>query len=255
LSRADGRRHGAYGRLPERPEDFAVPFIHELATSPFPPLLSSVAVPAVADWGMDGNDRYGDCVIACLAHAMAAWDVEVTEADGIPNEADCIAEYDALTGCKEPGDAHDTGLQIGPVLQKWVKPGLFGPSLPSTVTAVAKVSLTTPGMLRQAIACYGGVIAGFNMPSTAAGQFDNDEPWTYVAGSPIVDGHCVLLVGYDGIWIDAVTWGTTTRIGPRFLEHYMDVAWVAIPTQFVQAGRGPELNLAALQADLPDLNP
>jgi hypothetical protein len=252
MTRADGRTHGLYGRLPEPIESSAVPFIHEAATTPWPPLPPTIPVPAVADWGMLGNDIWSDCVDACIGHALAAYDVEVAEPDGIPNEADVLAEYKTDTGATTPPGP---GQIIGPVLQKWVTPGLFGPSLPSQVVAVARVSLTTPGMLRQAIACYGGVIAGFNMPSTASEQFDNGEPWTYVAGSPIVDGHCVLLCGFDGIWIKAITWGTVQDIGPRFIEHYCDAAWVAIPAAFVQAGRGPELNLAALQADIGNLNP
>ena len=43
---------------------------------PKPP--ASVAVPSVHDWGMLGNDRYGDCGIAGLQHGFEA-DAVITD--------------------------------------------------------------------------------------------------------------------------------------------------------------------------------
>lgn len=249
MTRADGKVAGLLGRLPDSAKYAALPEWHTYATSPFPPLLASVGVPAVADWDMDGNDTYGNCVVACMAHAINAWDVEVTEANPIPSAAECVAQYEALTG---NGPPPGPGLEIGPVLTEWVKTGMFNDT--SQITAAAKVSLTIPGMIRQGIACYGGVIIGVNLPESAEEQFNADENWSYVPGSPIVGGHCILLCGYDGIWIQAVTWGAVVNVGPNFLKNYMDAAWVAIPSQFVTAGRGPELDLTQLQADIADLN-
>ena len=50
---------------------------------PAPP--ASVDVPN-ATYPMDGNDTYGDCTIAGVAHLLAAWDVEVSESDPVPDQ-------------------------------------------------------------------------------------------------------------------------------------------------------------------------
>lgn len=259
MTRADGKVAGKYGRLPETADSAAVPYLHELATSPFPPLPAKVEVPDVADWGTLGNDVWGDCVIAGMAHAINAWNVDVDLLAPVPNAADVIAQYCALTGAKAPGDANDTGLIIGTVLKDWATTGLFGATdvpaqAPSQISAYARVSLGDGGDIRQGIACYGAVIAGFNMPQSAEDQFNAGENFTYVPGSPIVGGHEMVLIAFDGLWVQAVTWGTVVNLGPQFTAHYMDTAFVAIPPAFITAGRGPTLNLAQLQADIGDLD-
>jgi hypothetical protein len=53
------------------------------------------------DWGMLGNDQYGDCTIAGAAHAIMAWNAEVKKADPVPSSDQVVAQYDQITGGKD----------------------------------------------------------------------------------------------------------------------------------------------------------
>jgi hypothetical protein len=201
---------------------------------------SEVAVPN-AQYPIDGNDRYGDCTMAGVAHLISAWDAEVTEDDLVPNAPDVIAEYFQLTG------GQDSGLNEADVLRTWQKSGLFG----HQIAAYAPVDPSNITELHQAVAFYGACYLGINCPESAQEQFAEDQPWTYVPGSPIEGGHCIVALGYTSSALLCATWGGIAEVTYPFLSHFMDESWAIISNQFVEAGKGPLLDLAALQADLP----
>lgn len=221
-------------------------------TTPLPGAPASVAVPGVAAWGLDGNSQYGDCTIAGTAHAIAAWDALVGGSDPVPTDAQVVAQYCALTGCVTAGDAHDTGLVISDLLHTWQTSGLF-PSV-NHLAGYAPVNIASLSEMQQAVAAYGALNCGVNLPQSAENQFNpaGGGTWTYEGDAPI-GGHCVIVVGY-GSDLVAVTWGATVSITWEWWEHYGAEAWVMLPQAFVEAGKGPEVNLAQLQADLGSLD-
>lgn len=227
------------GRLPAtRP--FGLSDLSVYATSKLLAPPSEVAVPN-AQYPIDGNDRYGDCTMAGVAHLISAWDAEVTEDDLVPNAPDVIAEYFQLTG------GQDSGLNEADVLRTWQKSGLFG----HQIAAYAPVDPSNITELHQAVAFYGACYLGINCPESAQEQFAEDQPWTYVPGSPIEGGHCIVALGYTSSALLCATWGGIAEVTYPFLSHFMDESWAIISNQFVEAGKGPLLDLAALQADLP----
>lgn len=241
------------GRLPAQIPDRLREFSSYLAT-PLPPAPASVKVPAVNNWGMLLNDEFGDCVCAGGVHAIAAWDLLVGETDAIPTADQCIAQYDALTGCVTAGDANDTGLVISQFLKDWATVGMFNSNRLAGYAPVAVASLAE---IQQGIAAYGVVIIGINLPQSAETQFESAPAgttpvWTYVGDAPI-GGHCIILVGY-GTNLFAITWGAVVAVTWEWMTHYLEEAWVCIPQAFVEAGKGPEVNLAELQADIGSLD-
>jgi hypothetical protein len=233
---------------PVRPHVFSDLAAYAVGKLPTPP--KEVAVPVVAQWGMDANDQYGCCAVAGGAHAINAWDVEVSENDAIPDADAVVAQYKALTGCVTAGDAHDTGLVLSDVLKLWQTVGLFSGN---KIAAYAPVNHKVILDIHQAIAAYGAAYVGVALPESAEQQFAAGEPWTLEGDQPI-GGHCILLVGYDPQWLYAVTWGAVVKISWAWWAYYATEAWAVIPQEFVEAGKGPRLDLDSLKADINTLN-
>jgi hypothetical protein len=204
---------------------------------PAPP--ASVPVPT-ASYPMDGNDQYGDCTVAGVAHLIAAWDVEVKQPDPVPDEQQVVATYEQLTG------GSDTGLNENSVLSQWRLDGLFG----NTIDAYAPVGSNDIVALQQAIAFYGAAYLGIACPESAQEQFQSNQPWTYVPGSPIEGGHCIVALGYTQTALLCATWGGIAEVTYPFLAHFLDEAWAIISEEFVQAKGSPTIDIQTLVADL-----
>lgn len=226
------------GRLPAtRPFGLSDLSVYATTKLPMPP--AEVAVPA-AGYPIDGNDQYGDCTMAGVAHLIAAWDAEVSEPDPIPDAQEVVQTYFELSG------GQDTGLNEANVLQEWREQGLFG----RQIAAYAPVDPRNIVELHQAIAFYGGCYLGIQCPQSAQQQFQANEPWTFVPGSPIEGGHCIVALGFSQNGLLCATWGGIALVSYPFLAAYLDESWAILPSQFVEAGKGPALDLASLQADL-----
>lgn len=223
---------------PVRPYGLAELAVYAKGKIPAPP--ASVAAPAVPSWGMFLNDTYGDCTVAGVAHAIEAWNVEVNERDPIPTDEETKAAYFALTG------GADSGCVEADVLKTWHNEGLFG----HKIAGYAPVGVHDLTGFHQAVAFYGGAYLGVALPASAQEQFAYQEEWDVVPGSPIEGGHCILAVGYDQHSVQCVTWGSVVNVSYPWLAHYLTETWAIIGNQFTEAGKGPLLDLATLQADL-----
>ena len=189
---------------------------------------------------IDGNDTYGDCVAAGMAHCVAVWDSEVKENLHVPDQKEVVDTYFTLTG------GIDSGLNESSVLTTWTKNELMG----HTIAAFAPVSCTSVAEIHQSVAFYGACMFGIQCPDSAQQQFAANEPWTVVPGAQVEGGHCIVAVGYDQRYVYCATWGGIAPVSYPFLSKYLDEAWAVIPDAFVKAGKGPALDLATLQADI-----
>ena len=228
------------GRLPAtRPAALSDLAVYAQGKLPVPP--RTVEVPK-AHYPIDDNDRIGCCTISGVAHLLEAWDVEVDEHDAIPSEPVIEAEYFKLTG------GEDAGLNEADVLKTWQVDGLFG----EKIAAYAPVNPRHLLELHQAVAFYGGCYLGIECPQSAQEQFGAGEPWTYVEGSPIEGGHCVVALGYGpNGGLHCATWGGIAVLEASFLAHFLDESWVILPHQMIEARKDAlGIDLATLQADL-----
>jgi hypothetical protein len=189
---------------------------------------------------IDGNAVYGDCVMAAVAHLIAAWNSETKEHEFTPNQTQVVEEYFVLTG------GADTGLNESTTLKRWYQEGIFG----HKIAGYAPVSTSDITAIHQMIYFYGGGMFGIQCPRSAQEQFQKGEPWSVVPGSPIEGGHAIAPLGYSPEYIYCATWGGVAAVTYPFLAKYLDEAWAILSNQFVEAGRGPSLDLTTLQADL-----
>lgn len=229
------------GRLPAvRPVALADLAVYASAL-PAPP--AAVDVPK-APYPIDGNDRYGDCTIAGVAHLIAAWNAEVKDNDHVPNGNQVVAQYFKLSG------GTDTGLNEHDVLRTWQRSGLFG----HRIAAYAPVQPTDIAGLHRAVAFYGGAYLGIECPESCQEQFQAGKPWTYEPDAPIEGGHCIVALGYDAHYVYCATWGGVAPVTYAFLAHYLEETWAVIPAQFVDKGHDAlGVNLAALQGAISKL--
>lgn len=226
-----------FGRLPV----VKTSNVHDLAVyvaGGLRPPAAAVPVPD-CDFPIDGNDQYGDCTIAGVAHLVAAWNAELRLAEPIPSADLVVSTYFQLTG------GQDSGLAEINVLDTWRQQGLFG----REILGFAKIAVQ-PTALKQGVDLFGGVYLGIQCPASAQQQFQAGEPWTYVRGSRIVGGHCVVAVGYDADWLYCATWGAVAKVAWSWLARYLQEAYVAIAPQYAAANTNLNLSLPQLEADM-----
>lgn len=204
------------------------------------------------DWGMDGNDQVGDCVIADDAHFIMLRTAN-TGKIAIPTTAECLEQYKVVTGWNGViGDPSDQGTSETDDCAWLVKTGFLGHQANAT-------GMIDPGNLdhlRWTIQLFGAVKFGVNLPQSAMDQFNAGQPWTVVkndGGS--IGGHDILGVTYSANGFNVVTWGKLQPVDPAWILKYADEAHALLFTDWINAqGTAPNgFNLANLLADLPEV--
>lgn len=197
---------------------------------------------------MDGNDKYGDCTLAGVAHFLAAWNKLFGHALKVPGAKTIIQTYFKLTS------GQDTGLVEADVLRTWQTKGLFGTKIAAYAPIhVKKAGKLNKADLKRAIAFYGGAYLGILCPDSAQREFGEGKPWTD-CGEEAVDGHCIVGLGYTKDGLLCGTWGQVVLVTWGFLDRYLEEGWCILSKQLVDAGKDTlGINVAALQADLPSV--
>ena len=239
------RKVGLLGRLPaERPEGLHMLSFYQNNPLPAPP--TSVAVPAVANWQMLGNDRYGDCTFAGIAHAEMATNATLGLNEAPPTEEQVIGAYLAYTG------GVDQGAVEANLLKYWQSNQLFS----GKVAAYAPTDPADFLELKSVINSYGLVYIGIEVPSPCEEQFATGKPWALThtpADENILGGHCIILTGYDENYFYGITWGKVQAIEPSWLQSYMSESWAIITPEIVTKGQYGDLRLSELLADIEKL--
>jgi hypothetical protein len=196
------------------------------------------------DWGMDGNDTYGDCGVAGGNHGFMACAAITGSGETFPGAAQIIAYYLAYTG------GQDDGVVLADYLGYVRKTGFFG----HTVSLYAPVSVSDVPTLSFAVYAYGFAYTGISVTQAMmdAVQGPSWQPWTAeMAQGASIGGHCIPLVGYDDQYLYAVTWGQVQKISYPAWHIMAQEAWAVITGEFSGGVRG--ISPAALAADLPAL--
>lgn len=223
-----------------------------------------VAVPRVfgfiyptISWGVLGNLDCGNCVVAGAAHETMLWAQAANKAYVGFNDEVIIKEYQEASGWNGIiDDPSDAGLDMQEFASHRRKRGI--PDFMGTRHKVkAYAAIAGINELIQATYIFGAVGVGLMIPASAVDQFDKQEPWTIVPGSPIVGGHYVPCVGRNSRGnLLFVTWGRLHAATPEFVARYMDEAIAYIGEDYLTGtGLSPRLvNQEKLEADLSALS-
>jgi hypothetical protein len=208
------------------------------------------------DWGMLGNDEYGDCVWAGAAHETMLWNAINQRSVRFDDRA-VLSDYAAVTGFDPATGAGDNGTDMHDAMNYRRSTGVRDTGGHRHKIG-AFVSLE-PGdwhQLLEALRAFDLVAIGFEVPASAMHQFEYGQPWRYVGDTNIEGGHYVPVVGRPHVaTINVVTWGRTQEMTRAFYQHYNDEAYGIVSTEALStAGKTAEgLDLDALNAALARL--
>ena len=118
---------------------------------------------------IDENDRYGDCTIAALAHAITTFRGLIGKKKIMSKES-VVKLYFHLTG------GIDSGLAELDVLNYWRKNKVSG----DEILAFASIDVKNHTHIQQAIQLFGGVYLGFQVQENCVQDFESKKPWTQV---------------------------------------------------------------------------
>lgn len=210
---------------------------------------------AFRDWGMLGNDRYGDCVFAGGGHETML----TTKLGGHPakfTDAGVLSDYSAVTGFDPADPSTDQGAYPRDAAKYRKATGLVdADGRRHKIAAYVSINPNDFDELVQAVYVFTAVGIGFEFPDSAMDQFNHGLPWDVVEGAKIEGGHYVPVVGRNArSTLGVVSWGRRVGMTRAFYEKYADEAWAYIFPDELRAGHTSRgFSLAQLEAWLQAL--
>lgn len=186
---------------------------------------------AYSDWGMLGNDQYGDCVFAGSDHEVMLFN-HIAKHGNVPFTRDnALADYAAVTGFDPATGNNDNGTNVRDALSYRRSTGLIDANgKRHKIDAFASINAKDFDLMRKCVYVFGVVGIGFEVPNSIWNQFDAGEIWDVVNPDGGIDGgHYVPMVGSTSPdHATFVTWGKRTMMTRAFYEKYNDEAWVPL---------------------------
>lgn len=162
-------------------------------------------------WGMFGNDRYGDCVLAGAAHEHMLWNAEsgVSNPLSLFSTDSVLKSYSEVTGFSPADPNSDQGTDMEAAAKYRRTTGI-----PDAMGGRHKIGVyvdLTPGSLQElwyAIWLFDGVGIGVEFPSQWMDAFNAGANglWDSVKRPRIEGGHYITAVGRMGGRASIVTW-------------------------------------------------
>lgn len=204
----------------------------------------------VPDWLMLANDSVGDCTCAAAGHLEMLWTSQ-TQTEFVPTDAAVLAAYSALTGYNPANPDTDTGADELTVLNYWRNTGIAG----RKIFAFASVNLSNLAEVHAAIAFFGGLYLGAQIPQSAMDATQAGQAWTDTTDTNIVGGHAFPGVAYDPDGLACITWGQLQKMTWAWLAQYADEAYCVLSPDWIALnGLSPSgFNLTQLNQDLAQL--
>jgi hypothetical protein len=208
-----------------------------------------------SDWGVLGNDDYGCCVFASMAHRHQLWSAIGRQPAKFTRD-EVLRAYGEVTGFNPTDPSTDNGTDMG-VAAKYNRRTGIRDEAGKAHTVEAYLAIDKGDIVQHYIAMrlFGLVDIGFNWPRQAWRQFERGKPWAWEKGMSFDgEGHCVPLVARRRS-LQCVTWGRMQAMTVPFFEHCNDESIVYVETEMLTEGRSPEgFDAATLLADLAKLH-
>jgi hypothetical protein len=224
------------GSLPLMLRNYLTPSLLPTAAS-LPPTFGHDNL--ISDWGMDLNDRIGDCAVASAIHTTRLYGAEagktITFDDSISTANSAVINYSAVTGYQPgpelynpqaPHNPTDQGTDMGALMRYWQQVGIAdGDGGHHTIIGSAGLTVGDWDEFLVALRLFQVVQIGIAVPSYAEAQFDAGTSWHVQRGCHrTVGGHCIPGVARAAIGkVDAahiVTWGSDFVMERPFYEKF-----------------------------------
>lgn len=209
----------------------------------------------IDNWGMLGNDQFGDCVLAGAAHETMLWNKEAGK-DIKFSEESVLSDYSAITGFNLKDPNSDQGTDMRAALNYRRKIGILDAS-GNRHKIGAYVALEPGNMDHIFIAMYlfSSINIGIIFPNSAMNQFNKGKPWSVVHGATQEGSHLIPCVGRPSFtYMDCVTWGRLQRLTTGFFKTYCDEAYAVLSEEMIVNGKTIDgFDLKSLQKDLLEL--
>jgi hypothetical protein len=208
------------------------------------------------DWGMLGNDNYGDCVWAGAAHETMLWNKLVHRRQIPFTDTAVLSDYAAVTGFNPEDSSTDQGTYVRDAMRYRQDTGVVdAKGARHKISVYVSLDPKNWDDLRAATYLFGAVGIGFEFPASAMSQFNRGHTWDVVEGSMIEGGHYVPVVGsMTQHMATCVTWGHRQEMTREFYEAFNDEAWAFISPEAIKAGHGLHgFDLDTLKKDLQAL--
>lgn len=216
---------------------------------PDPPVLRAWEYKVPADqWGMFGNDRYGDCTCAALAHLLMAWTSQVGTLV-VPKDDDVVSLYSSVAGFNPKTGANDNGAAMTDVLSYVQQNGFAG----RKILGWAALDISNLNHFEIGLDLFGGVYSGVNLPRSAMEQFSAGKHWEVLANDGGIEGgHAIPFLGYGRLGETCVTWAKLQPCSRAWGAKYIEESYVIISEDWFDAtGKTPgQIDKDALWADL-----
>jgi hypothetical protein len=204
-------------------------------------------VPAI-QWGLWGNDKFGDCVVVGGCNEEVIWNRMAGKIITF-NTKDVLADFTAITGLPP---SPFVGADMQQAAQYRQKVGLLGAD--GQRHRIAAYVALEGGNLRELYAAmylFGAVGIGIQFPSTAFDQFRRHQAWAIVSKMHFDgSGHYVPCVALRSN-IVAVTWGRFQAMRPSFYASLCNQAVAYISQEALVNQKSPEgFDYQQLEADL-----
>ncbi len=205
---------------------------------------------ALGAWGVFLNDQLGDCTCAAVAHAIILWSATASPVGGAPcrwpNSRDVLALYEAVAGYVPGRSETDRGARCADVLAHWCQCGIGCDGAMDRLAAYAVIDPRNHAHVRTALWALGAVYAGVLLHEAQ----ETEAVWSDLS-SPVMGGHCVLLVAADNDGLTCVTWGELRRMTWGWWDAAAEEAYALLSPNWLAAGRAPQgFPAAALQAEM-----
>ena len=184
---------------------------------------------------MDGNDRYGDCVMAAVAHNVALCQGLIGKWD-VLKESKVVELYKLLTG------GRDSGLVVLDTLN-WHRTNKVGGD---NILGYFKLDQYNHTHVKQTIDTFGSVLMTFQVQENAQKDFAAHRTWT--PGRLLQEGHCVLAYKYDDPTVTSATWAAGQPGSWDWWDHCVLEAYGILTAETLVKGFHPGFDFAGFQA-------
>jgi hypothetical protein len=245
--------HHKLGKTEARPGAISFKFAEYFtaAALPTPPAVFG-HYGAVGPWGVLGNNKYGDCVLAGAAHETMLWTSVAGDVAAF-DDSSVLSDYAAITGFNPNNPSTDQGTDMQAAAEYRRKTGLLDAAgNRHIIDAYVAPEVGNVDELLTATYLFGAVGIGVRFPSSAVKQFDTGKPWSVVSGDRVDGGHYVPCVGRapSGNLV-VITWGRAQEMELEFFKRYNDENAAYLSLEMLKDSVSPEgVNLDQLERDL-----